>query len=271
MNSQNIEIVFTFDMTRSMTPCIYQVRQELERFLDNIKNKIQNIKFGIITHGDYDSFRYVINKMDFNDNLEYFKNYIKNVEDAGGNNWNNGECYEKVLSEAKTLSWSKDSKKILIVIGDDIPHTPFSRVNTDNIDWRKELEDLNNMGIVTYGVNAPTLSRARSHFFYSALSEKSLNGKIIPLDQFIYIVDILLALIYKNCDENNELLEEFEETIQQENRYNRNLEIVFNNLLDREDQELMCHNVRIDNTDNTSDNDELVEISHSQKRFRRFV
>lgn len=260
MNTQDIEIAITFDMTCSMLPCIYQVKQELERFLNNIKNKIQNIKFGIITHGDYDSSRYVINKMDFNDNLEYFKNYIQNVESAGSNFWNDGECYEKVLSEAKTLSWSENSKKILIVIGDDIPHTPFSSVNKENIDWRKELQDLHNMNIETYGVNAPTLSRRRSEFFYSALSEKSLNGKIIPLDQFIYIVDILLALIYKNCDSNNEMLQQFEETIQQEDRYNRNMEIVFNNLLDREDQQTMCHVVN----NSSGSVDDLIEISPTE-------
>lgn len=257
MNNEKLEIVFTFDMTCSMTPCIYQVKQELERFLNNIENKIKDIKFGIITHGDYDSSKYVIKKMDFNDNLEYFKNYIKNVESAGRNMWNDGECYEKVLSEAKTLNWSKDSKKILIVIGDDIPHTPFSNVNKESIDWRKELKDLHEMNIITYGVNAPTLPRERSNFFYSALSEKSLNCKSIPLDQFIYIVDILLALIYKNCDNDNELLEEFEETIQQEDRYNRNLEIVFNNLLDRKDEKTMCHNVN--NLD-----EELIEISPTE-------
>lgn len=256
-----MDIVFTFDMTCSMTPCIYQVRQELDRFLTSIKTQLPNVRIGIITHGDYDSSNYIIRKMDITSDIDSVKSFIQNVETAGTNNWNEGECYEKVLTEAKTLSWDRNSKNILVVIGDDIPHTPFFELNTQHLDWRKELECLHNMNIVTYGVNAPTLSRSRSKFFYSELSNKSLNGNIIPLDQFIYIIDILLAIVYTQQGES--FVMDFEREVVNENRYNRNMEVVFNHLLGRVDENRMTHSVPT--SGGVADTgDDLLEVSSTK-------
>jgi hypothetical protein len=234
-----MDIAFTFDMTRSMTPCIYQVRQELNRFLISIKKQIDDVRIGIITHGDYDSSRYVTRHMNFTSDMEGIKSYISTVEDAGDNYWNEGEAYEQALRVANELDWRPDAKKILIVIGDDIPHPPFfegknKKGNNAKTDWRTELEKLNNNEIFTYGVNAPTLSTSRSEFFYSELSKKALNGNIIPLNQFIYIVDILLALIYSQS--GNEAVESLETELISSNRYNRNMEVVMNTLLNRTDE-----------------------------------
>lgn len=231
------DICITFDMTCSMRPCLHQVREELDRFLGNIHRELPTARLGIITHGDYDSKRYLTRHMDFTNDADEVQRYVRNVEDAGSNCWNEGEAYEKVLNVAKGLSWSPNSQKILIVIGDDIPHKPIFAGNTENLDWEKELQDVHDIGISTYGVHAPTLSRERAHFFYSALSQKSLNGQIIPLNQFIYIVDILLALIYRQ--QGMETVENFEKQLGVEKRYNRNMEIVFNHLLERPDANRM--------------------------------
>ena len=233
------DVCISFDMTCSMSPCMYQVREELDRFLGNIHRELPTARLSIITHGDYDSKRYLTRHMDFTNDAEAVQRYVRSVEDAGSNCWNEGEAYEKALNVAKGLSWAPNSQKIMVVIGDDIPHKPIFTGNTENLDWQKELEDLHDMGISTYGVHAPTLSRERAHFFYSALSEKSLNGQIIPLNQFVYIVDILLALIYRQ--QGKESVQDFEKQLEVDNRYNRNMEIVFNHLLERTDENKMGH------------------------------
>ena len=240
------DICISFDMTCSMRPCMYQVRDELDRFMGNIHRELPTARLGIITHGDYDSSRYLTRHMDFTNDAEAVQRYIHSVEDAGYNGWNEGEAYEKALNIAKGMDWAPNSHKIMIVIGDDIPHKPIFTGNTDNLDWVKEMTDLHDMGIQTYGVHAPTLSRERAHFFYSALSQKSLNGQIIPLNQFVYIVDILLALIYKQ--QGKESIQDFEKQLGVEDRYNRNMEIVFNHLLERPDENKMGHSFPVPST-----------------------
>lgn len=260
MSELKYDICITFDMTCSMSPCIFQVKQELDRFLDNITKRISNIRIGIITHGDYDSTKYVTRYMNFTSDISGIRNYIQNVENAGSNGWNNGEAYEEVLYVAKTeFTWDTLAKKILIVIGDDIPHIPMFPGNTKKLDWRKELQSLNEMGVSTYGIQAPTLSRDRSNFFYSELSKHSLNGQIIPLNQFIYIIDILLALIY--TEHSNEMAETFETELINNNKYNRNMEIVFNNLLNRTDENNM---VQGGSSSNTTSNIALENVSSSR-------
>ena len=252
ITNNEYDICISFDMTCSMRPCLNQVREELSRFLDNIHRELPKARLGIITHGDYDSSLYVTRHMNFTNDMSAVQTYISNVETAGDNCWNEGEAYEKVLNVAKTMTWSDTAQKILIVIGDDIPHTPMYSGNKEKLDWRKELQDLHKMDIVTYGVHAPTLSRVRAHFFYSALSQKSLNGEIIPLNQFIYIVDILLALIYKQ--HGTEMVEGFEERLETEDRYNRNMEIVFNHILERPDENKMGHTFPTNINTNTGSN-----------------
>ena len=222
-----------------MRPCLLQVRDEIIRLLGSIKKELPYARLGMITHGDYDSTTYVTRHMNFTNDYNEVQRYVSNVEDAGSNCWNEGEAYEKVLNVAKTMNWAEEAEKILIIIGDDIPHIPTFKGNKENLDWRRELADLQDMGIITYGVHAPTLSRERARFFYSELSKESLNGEIIPLNQFIYIVEILIAVIYRQ--EGADTLEGFEKRLEKENRYNRNLEIVFNNLLERDDANRMGH------------------------------
>ena len=219
-------------MTCSMRPCLLQVETRLLDYWVVLRKNFSYARLGLITHGDYDSSTYVTRHMNFTNYYNEVQRYVSNVEDAGSNGWNNGEAYEKVLNVAKTMNWSEEAEKILIVIGDDIPHIPTYSGNKENLDWRKELSDLHDMGVLTYGVHAPTLSRERARFFYSELSKDSLNGEIIPLNQFIYIVDILIAVIYRQ--EGAETLEGFEKQLEKEQRYNRN-EIIFNNLLERDD------------------------------------
>ena len=53
MTSSNIEIVFSFDTTGSMYPCLTQVRRKIETTVTRLMNEIPGMRIGIIAHGDY--------------------------------------------------------------------------------------------------------------------------------------------------------------------------------------------------------------------------
>lgn len=50
---KNIEIVFSFDTTGSMYPCLTQVRRKIKNTVNRLLNEIPGIRIGIIAHGDY--------------------------------------------------------------------------------------------------------------------------------------------------------------------------------------------------------------------------
>ncbi|GJD17992.1 hypothetical protein RIVM261_029480 [Rivularia sp. IAM M-261] len=49
----SIEVVFSFDTTGSMYPCLTQVRRRIKETVTRLMNELPLIKIGIIAHGDY--------------------------------------------------------------------------------------------------------------------------------------------------------------------------------------------------------------------------
>ena len=51
------------------------------------------------------------------------------------------------------LSWTPDSQRSLVIIGDASPHPPSYHLNTLKIDWKEEAKKLyNEMGVRIYSV-----------------------------------------------------------------------------------------------------------------------
>lgn len=116
------------------------------------------------------------------------------VASTGGGDWE--ECYELVLHQARTvLSWSPGTQRALVMIGDAIPHNASYPQNTGNIDWKKETKALwKEMGVRIYAVQCSKDGRA--DFFYKHLA-KETDGKHLQLDQFQNVIDMLMAICYR--------------------------------------------------------------------------
>jgi hypothetical protein len=46
-------VVFSFDTTASMSPCLAQVRKTLRNLVEQMTQDIPDLKIGLIAHGDY--------------------------------------------------------------------------------------------------------------------------------------------------------------------------------------------------------------------------
>ena len=62
-----IDIVFSFDTTGSMYPCLTQVRRKVKETVKFLFEEVPNIRIGIITHGDYCDGDDVITMLDLTD------------------------------------------------------------------------------------------------------------------------------------------------------------------------------------------------------------
>ena len=228
MSISNIEVVFSFDTTGSMYPCLTQVRRKIKDTVSRLLDEIPGIRIGIIAHGDYCDAKetYVTKIFDLSGDVDKICDFVINVEATGGGDA--PECYELVLHEARSLSWTETNSKTIVLIGDDIPHAPAQ--TPQKLNWRKELNELVEKGITVHGVQA--LNRNHATLFYRELAEKS-GGYHLPLDQFSYITDLFLAVCYQQS--SNEQLQDYEKEVIDRGGMSRGLNKIFNTMLEREE------------------------------------
>lgn len=130
------------------------------------------------------------------------------------------------------LSWTPDSQRSLVVIGDASPHPPSYHLNTLKIDWKEEAKKLyNEMGVRIYSVQC--LNYGGSDTFYRKIAEFTC-GWHLKLDQFASIVDFLTAICYR--EQGVEQLEAYEAEVKSRSKgsgLNRNLHALFDTLAGR--------------------------------------
>ncbi len=226
-----IDIVFSFDTTGSMYPCLSQVRDTISATAKQLFRDIPGIRIGIVAHGDYcdapPSGPYVIKMLDLTRDEDEIVKFVKKVEPTGGGDAD--ECYELVLHEARRLTWSAGKQKILVMIGDACPHAPSYRDNVKKLDWRNEIALLREAGIHVYGVQA--LNRSESTSFYREIAKGS-GGLHLNLNQFRQVVDLIMAIAYKQAGE--ERLLRFRDHVQEEGRMTRDMAQFFGVLTGKE-------------------------------------
>ncbi len=227
MDTSNIDVVFSFDTTGSMYPCLTQVRRNIKTTVTRLINEVPGMRIGIIAHGDYcdAGSTYVTKKFDLSGDVDAICNFVQNVEPTGGGDA--PECYELVLHEAQSLAWTSANSKTLVLIGDDVPHPPAQ--TPQKLNWRQEVDKLSEIGVTVYGIQA--LNRPHATPFYKELAEKS-GGFHLNLDQFSYITDLFLAVCYQQS--SDEQLQAYEQEVVNQGRMSRGLNKIFNTMMKRE-------------------------------------
>jgi len=152
--------------------------------------------------------------------------FVKRVDRTGGGDA--PECYELVLHEVRSAGWTGGKSKVLVLIGDEVPHKPTEAQNKKKLDWRNECDLLKEAGITVYTVHA--LGRKHATSFYHQVANKT-DGFHLQLDQFAHIEDMILAICYKQV--GNERVATFEREIVDGGRMNRSLDGMFVTLTGR--------------------------------------
>jgi hypothetical protein len=226
-SGNGVDVLITFDTTGSMYPCLTQVRRRVVEMVRRLLQDIRRVRISIKAVGDYcdAGTTYVTKTLDFTDNLERICDFVRNVGPTDGGD--RPECYELALNEARAQNWRAGAKKVMVLIGDDVPHEPSYPGNVKRIDWRNELRLLLEADVHVYGVHAMPGIRQHSKWFYEAVA-KETGGYYLTLDQFAAIVDIIFAICYKQ--EGDEQLLNFQEEVGRGNRMSRNMASVFQTL-----------------------------------------
>lgn len=206
-----MEVAISFDTTGSMYGCLEEVRAKVQDLVQRLQADIPGIRVAVIAHGDYcDESNYVIKWIDFGASLPEICDFVKNVGRTGGGD--GPECYELVLQRSReVLSWTEGSKRILVMISDNIPHEPGYKYGgkTYYINWRDECVALRDMGVKIYGVQAGSPSTATTNF--NEEMARVTGGKRLTLANFSCIFDVLMMICYR--EGNPEMLAVYEQEI----------------------------------------------------------
>lgn len=174
-------IVFSFDTTGSMNPCIMQVRKQLRDLVESMTQDIPDLRIGLIAHGDYCDGENAIKVLDLTNDLEAIMNFINNTPNTGGGDA--PECYELALHRARHLSWPAEGGSV-VLIGDDEPHTPDYKMNTDKLDWREEVRALKAKNVSVFPLQClKSNNRHQVNKFWEQVSGES-NTPLLFLENF---------------------------------------------------------------------------------------
>lgn len=199
---KKIEIVYSFDTTGSMYTVLSLVRKHI---VDSIKQMFSldcELKVGVIAHGDYcdKDHPYTIMAMDLTDKDSDLQKFVQDIEPTYGGDAD--ECYELVLKTInENISWSEDSTKMVVLIGDANPHGVSYRDNIEKIDWKSEVKKLADKDISIYAVHALSNYRKSSKAFYEHMASET-GGVYLTLDNFSDVNDLMIASLYQKFSED---------------------------------------------------------------------
>jgi hypothetical protein len=202
------DVLITFDTTGSMYPCLHEVKQRVEAMVERLFLRVPGLRIGVITHGDYcDPFPFWT-KLPFTQNQATIASFIHNAPKTGGGD--TPEAYEYVLDMAKEMDWQADNR-VIVMIGDDVPHEPTYRQNMRHLNWRTVVHDLNEKGVKIHGVHCMGSERQHSLWFYRELASRT-GGRQLSLAQFSDIEALILAVGFNQAGTLEEYTRELEES-----------------------------------------------------------
>eukprot|EP00747_Dinoflagellata_sp_TGD_P181742 gnl/TRDRNA2_/TRDRNA2_35671_c0_seq1.p1 gnl/TRDRNA2_/TRDRNA2_35671_c0~~gnl/TRDRNA2_/TRDRNA2_35671_c0_seq1.p1 ORF type:complete len:1182 (+),score=229.14 gnl/TRDRNA2_/TRDRNA2_35671_c0_seq1:41-3586(+) len=187
-----VQIVWSYDTTGSMSSCLEMVKGKIKELSTRLLRDIPGLEIGLIAHGDYcdRNSSYLVKTMSFSSDPVAIEKWVRSVGPTSGGDA--PEAYEIALREAaRTFAWKPEARKVLALIGDEVPHEAGFPENTDNVDWNAEVERLAGLGVRCFGVQC--LGNRHAEFFYRAIAERT-DGLWLPMQDLAIIADVFVAV-----------------------------------------------------------------------------
>ncbi|KAK2189482.1 hypothetical protein NP493_105g00030 [Ridgeia piscesae] len=201
-NQKPLDLVISVDTTLSMHGVLQELRGAIDNILQRLIRDTIDLRVAIIAHGDYydGDDAYVTKCVDFTKDGAKLSHFVRTLDGTSGGDW--AECYELVLHIVREeLSWRPDSKRIVVMLGDAVPHEVHYPHNLQRIDWREEIKKLRDERKVTVTA-IQAYSDTEADYFWRHITSQS-GGRLLRLGCFEELVGpMLLALVYNAYDRN---------------------------------------------------------------------
>jgi hypothetical protein len=203
------DVVITFDTTGSMYPCLHEVKQRVEAMVDRLFLTVPGLRLGVITHGDYCDPHPFWTHQQLTRNHAKVESTIRLAPKTGGGD--SPEAYEFVLDLALNgMDWQAENR-VVVMIGDDVPHEPSYKQNTKRLNWRETAVQYTQNGIKVHGVHCMGDQRRHSLWFYREIAAAT-GGRQLSLSQFSDIETLIMAVGHNQAGTLDKYTEELERT-----------------------------------------------------------
>jgi hypothetical protein len=204
---KKLQLACISDLTGSMVPCFRVVQRNVMNLVRDLGQDIPGIEIAIGAVKDYcdQGTTFLYREVPFTTNAGTLLKFMEGLEGGGGGDA--PEAYEYALRKVSELPWDEDATKLVLLIGDEVPHAASYPGNTLKLDWKKELGTLAKAGITVHAVQC--LSNRHADSFYSTVARKT-GGIHFRLDQFSHI-DLLIRGV---AAKSGGTMSQFEEYVQ---------------------------------------------------------
>lgn len=227
-NGRGIDVMISWDTTGSMYPCFAEVSRKVKNLVRDLFTRVPELRVGIIVHGDYcdEGHSYVLRMHDLTNDRASLIDFVENVQRTNGGDCE--ECYELVLHTARSANWTAGKSRVLVMIGDDVPHNVSYPANVQRLDWVNEAKMLAESSISVYSVQCLNIRRATR--FWGEVARLT-GGLHLELNQFQYIRDLIVGITVRQ--ESPEAFNSFESEVRSSGRYAYGVEVIFDQLSGR--------------------------------------
>jgi len=120
LREAGLDIVFVFDATSSMAEFLRQVKFKISGMVETFKRLVPTSRIGLVAYRDRgDDF--VTKSHPLTHGVNSLKDFLKEIDPVGGGD--REEALDEALRVAiQELNWKRNSKKIILIIGDAPPH-----------------------------------------------------------------------------------------------------------------------------------------------------
>lgn len=222
-SAEKVDIVFSFDDTGSMSACRHITRQLVDEISADLLVEFgDKLNVGVVIHGDYCDPGDPVVSLPMTKDWVAIKRFLNAPRDFMGGDA--PECYELVLHQVQEFDWRTKSQKILVLIGDEVPHESSYHENRLRLDWKKETNKLADMGVQIVSVQA--LDRRHANNFYATIANMT-GGHHLRLTQLNQTAELLRAICYNSCGQ----LSKYESTLSKRSSgssaaFKRNLDVL---------------------------------------------
>jgi hypothetical protein len=206
--SSKIQLCFACDSTGSMYEVFSQAISSIKQILNEIK--ITKPEASFIAYKNHGDEEYFDNEKAFiaspwTENFSEIYALLSKIKSNGGGD--GLTVLEDVLQYLVIHGgWKKDSKKILVIIGDMPPHGVIDSINKcpNGISYKEQVASLKDMGVTIYSVFCSTndlsstfsARKKKVYDFYKWIANET-GGKCLSLEEMHEITVMLKAICIK--------------------------------------------------------------------------
>jgi len=198
--TQQLDLVFTFDVTGSMGPYIDAAKHNIEAIVQKLTNKEKaDLRFGLVAYRDHppQERSFVVKPFPFTRSLAEMQSYLRTLQGTGGGD--GPEAVEAAFQATLEMGWRADATKVVVWIADAPPHglgeggDGFPNGAPTGVDPLKVVDQMSASAICVYAVAPPNIgSFATAAAFASAVAQRT-NGQAVALGSAAALADVILG------------------------------------------------------------------------------